>query len=114
MTLQYLTGVVLGILGGILTQFGQFLEKRTVNQVRKDSQAKGFFRRLVKSPVWVSGVIFGLGGGTGTDPDRAHFGLLHYFRPDSSKSQCRFLYAHRNHPDHCRRVPSWTEAGCSL
>jgi drug/metabolite transporter (DMT)-like permease len=64
MDLHYLTGMALGILGGILTQFGQLLEKRTVNQVRKDSQEKGFFRRLVKSPVWVSGVLFGLGGGT--------------------------------------------------
>jgi len=64
MNLHYLTGVALGIFGGILTQFGQLLEKRAVNQVRKDSLENGFFRRLVKSPVWVSGVIFGLGGGT--------------------------------------------------
>ena len=61
---HYLTGVALGILGGILTQFGQLLEKRVVNQVRTDSREKGFFRRLVKSPVWISGVVFGLGGGT--------------------------------------------------
>jgi len=64
MTLHYLIGVAFGIVGGILTQFGQLLEKRAVNQFRKDSAEKGFFRRLVKSPVWVSGVIFGLGGGT--------------------------------------------------
>ncbi len=64
MDLHYLTGVALGVLGGTLTQFGQLLEKRVVNQVRKDSQKKGFFRQLVKNPVWVSGVVFGLGGGT--------------------------------------------------
>jgi uncharacterized membrane protein len=64
MTLHYLTGVAFGVFGGILTQFGQLLEKRAVNQVRVDSRENGFFRRLVKSPVWVSGVIFGLGGGT--------------------------------------------------
>jgi len=64
MDLHYLSGVALGILGGILTQFGQLLEKRAVNQIRKDSLELGFFRRLVKNPVWISGVIFGLGGGT--------------------------------------------------
>ncbi len=64
MDLHYITGVVLGIFGGLLTQFGQLLEKRAVNQFRKDSQENGFFRRLIKSPVWLSGVFFGLGGGT--------------------------------------------------
>ena len=64
MDFHYITGVILGILGGCLTQFGQLLEKRAVNQYRIDSQENGFFRRLVKSPVWLSGVFFGLGGGT--------------------------------------------------
>jgi hypothetical protein len=64
MDLHYLSGVVLGIIGGVLTQFGQLLEKRAVNQFRKDSQEYGFFRRLIKSPIWLSGVFFGLGGGT--------------------------------------------------
>jgi drug/metabolite transporter (DMT)-like permease len=64
MDLHYLTGVALGIFGGILTQFGQLLEKRAVNKIRKDSHENGFFRRLVKSPIWLSGVVFGLGGGT--------------------------------------------------
>jgi drug/metabolite transporter (DMT)-like permease len=64
MNLHYFTGEALGIFGGILTQFGQLLEKRVVNQVRNYSQENDFLRRLVKSPIWVSGVIFGLGGGT--------------------------------------------------
>jgi len=64
MNLHYLTGVALGVFGGILTQFGQLLEKRVVNQVRIESQENDFLRRLLKSPIWVSGVIFGLGGGT--------------------------------------------------
>lgn len=64
MDFHYITGVILGIFGGCLTQFGQLLEKRAVNQYRIDSQENGFFRRLVKSPVWLSGVFFGLGGGT--------------------------------------------------
>ncbi|MGA7193424.1 MAG: hypothetical protein WBW94_07300 [Anaerolineales bacterium] len=64
MTFNYITGVALGILGGILTQFGQLLEKQAVNQVRIDSDEKSFIRRLFKNRTWVLGVIFGLGGGT--------------------------------------------------
>ena len=64
MDTRYLSGVALGVLGGILTQFGQLLEKWVVNQIRSDNLEKGFFRRLVKNPVWISGVFFGLGGGT--------------------------------------------------
>jgi drug/metabolite transporter (DMT)-like permease len=64
MNLHYLTGVAFGVIGGFLTQFGQLLEKRAVNQVQKDSHKNGFMRRLVKSPTWLSGAIFGLGGGT--------------------------------------------------
>jgi drug/metabolite transporter (DMT)-like permease len=64
MDLHYLAGVALGVLGGILTQLGQLLEKRAVNQFRADSLENGFFRRLIKSPTWLSGVFFGLGGGT--------------------------------------------------
>ena len=64
MTLNYIIGVTLGILGGILTQSGQLLEKLAVNQIRKDEPEKGFMRRLFKNPIWLLGVIFGLGGGT--------------------------------------------------
>lgn len=64
MSLDYITGVALGILGGILTQFGQLLEKQAVNRVRIDSEARGFMRRLFKNRIWVLGVVFGLGGGT--------------------------------------------------
>ena len=64
MTLNYILGVTLGILGGILTQFGQLLEKQAVNQVRIDNAEKDFMRRLFRNRTWVLGVIFGLGGGT--------------------------------------------------
>jgi len=63
-TLHYITGVSLGILGGILTQFGQLLEKQAVNQVRVDGAEKDFMRKLFRNRTWVLGVIFGLGGGT--------------------------------------------------
>jgi drug/metabolite transporter (DMT)-like permease len=64
MNLHYLSEVALGILGGILTQIGQLLEKRAVNQFRKDSRENGFFRRFVTTPIWLTGELFGLGGGT--------------------------------------------------
>lgn len=63
MTTRYLLGVAFGILGGILTQAGQLLEKRAVNTVRKTGQ-EGFIRRLIQNPVWAFGFVFGIGGGT--------------------------------------------------
>jgi drug/metabolite transporter (DMT)-like permease len=62
--LHYIAGVALGILGGILTQFGQLLEKQAVNQVRIDRDEKGFIRKLFKNRIWVLGVLVGLCGGT--------------------------------------------------
>jgi drug/metabolite transporter (DMT)-like permease len=63
-TLQYIIGVMLGILGGILTQFGQLLEKQAVNRIRIDTDERDFLRRLFRNRTWVLGVLFGLGGGT--------------------------------------------------
>jgi hypothetical protein len=63
MVTRYLLGVTFGILGGILTQGGQLLEKKAVNEVRLESQG-GYFRRLIRKPLWVSGFVFGIGGGT--------------------------------------------------
>jgi hypothetical protein len=63
MMLHYLVGVAFGILGGILTQGGQLLEKKAVNTVRNESQER-YLRRLVRNPIWICGFIFGIGGGT--------------------------------------------------
>jgi drug/metabolite transporter (DMT)-like permease len=63
MTLHYLIGVVSGILGGILTQFGSLLEKWAVNRIRQENAEKGFMRRLIRNPIWLFGVVIGLGGG---------------------------------------------------
>ena len=64
MNIHYITGVVLGIVGGIFTQGGQLLEKKAVNEVRRDHPEKGFMRSLFKSPTWVVGFFVGLGLGT--------------------------------------------------
>jgi uncharacterized membrane protein len=63
MGIHYLIGVACGILGGVLTQLGQLLEKWVVNRIGKDHHQKGFMRRLITNPVWLTGVVVGLGGG---------------------------------------------------
>jgi hypothetical protein len=64
MDLHYITGVALGILGGFLTQGGQLLEKRAVNEIRLKNPDKGFIRSLVRHRVWMVGFFVGLGCGT--------------------------------------------------
>jgi len=64
MDMHYISGVALGILGGFLTQGGQLLEKKAVNEIRKSHPTHGFMRSLFKSPVWVTGFVVGLGLGT--------------------------------------------------
>jgi drug/metabolite transporter (DMT)-like permease len=63
MNAHYLFGVAFGILGGILTQAGQLLEKKAINVVRKASPDR-YLRRLVQNRLWVFGFTFGIGGGT--------------------------------------------------
>jgi drug/metabolite transporter (DMT)-like permease len=60
----YLAGILCGIIGGLLMQGGQLLQKKVVNDIRHEDPAKGFFRRLIRSPLWVFGYVVGLGGGT--------------------------------------------------
>ena len=64
MTAHYLTGVACGIVGGLLNQGGQLVQKKVVNDIRHENPRKGFMRRLLRSPLWVFGFVAGLGGGT--------------------------------------------------
>jgi hypothetical protein len=64
MTPHYLVGVVCGIIGGLLNQGGQLLQKKVVNDIRFDNPSQGFMRRLLRSPLWVGGFVIGLCGGT--------------------------------------------------
>ena len=59
---QYVIGVALGLLGGVLTQAGQLLQKKAVNDIFHAGQER-YFRRLIRHPVWLAGLIFGIGGG---------------------------------------------------
>jgi hypothetical protein len=64
MPTHYLIGVVCGIMGGLLNQGGQLLQKKVVNDIRHDDPGRGFMRRLLHSPVWLAGFFVGLCGGT--------------------------------------------------
>ena len=64
MTAHYLIGVACGIIGGFLNQGGQLLQKKVVNDIRHDDPGRGFVRRLLRSPLWLVGLVVGLGGGT--------------------------------------------------
>ena len=61
---HYLIGVLCGIIGGLLNQGGQLLQKKVVNDIREDDPGQGFMRRLLHSRLWVFGFVVGLGGGT--------------------------------------------------
>ncbi len=63
MTLQYVSGVAMGIFGGILTQVGLLLEKKAVNKLPARKKKNGFMRHLLKNPLWLSGLVVGQGGG---------------------------------------------------
>ena len=64
MTAHYLIGVACGVMGGLLNQGGQLLQKKVVNDIRYDDPGRGFMRRLLRSPMWMFGMVIGLGGGT--------------------------------------------------
>lgn len=54
----YLIGVLLAILTGVVTNFGTVLQKKVVNDLREDSK---FMRSLIKRPLWLMGLVMGLG-----------------------------------------------------
>jgi drug/metabolite transporter (DMT)-like permease len=64
MNIHYIAGVACGIIGGLLNQGGQLLQKKVVNDIRHEDAGKGFMRRLLRSPLWMTGMVVGLGGGT--------------------------------------------------
>lgn len=57
----YWLGVFFAILSGILNNFGTVLQKKVVNDHREDEE---FLKNLVKNPLWLTGLIIGMGVGT--------------------------------------------------
>lgn len=57
----YWIGVSLAILSGMLNNFGTVLQKKVVNEFSGDSK---FMRNIIKKPLWILGLVFGLGIGS--------------------------------------------------
>lgn len=62
--MDFVIGVILSLLAGTITNFGFLFQKKGVNSIPLDQRGKGYIRRLVKKPVWVTGIVFqfALGG----------------------------------------------------
>jgi len=57
MTSFYLVGVIFAILGGIINMSGQIFQKKAINEIPKEERNKKFMRILLKSPIWITGII---------------------------------------------------------
>ena len=57
----YWIGVSLAILSGMLNNFGTVIQKKVVNEFSGDSK---FMRNIIKKPLWILGLILGLGIGS--------------------------------------------------
>ncbi len=63
---DYLLGVSLAILSGILFQSGALLQKKVVNEIPKRERDTRFMRTLLKRPLWISGFLIEFGAGATT------------------------------------------------
>jgi hypothetical protein len=79
---MYLWGVIFAVLAGLSNNIGLVLQKLTVNEVEgrvravgadstdtvtsgaADAEPAGFFARLLRRPLWVLGLVLGIGVGT--------------------------------------------------
>jgi len=57
MTSFYLVGVIFAILGGIINMSGQIFQKKAINEIPKEERDEKFMRTLLKSPIWITGII---------------------------------------------------------
>jgi hypothetical protein len=57
---DYWLWVLLAVVGGIISNVGVILQKKVVDRVRPKEREKRFFRQLIKSPMWILGVILGM------------------------------------------------------
>lgn len=53
---EYIIGIIIAIIDGILIQFGLVLQKKVVNKYRMEEKMG---KKLVKSPMWILGVVLG-------------------------------------------------------
>ena len=53
----YVVGVIFAILGGFTNMSGQILQKKAINDIPKEKRNKKFMRILLKSPLWIAGIV---------------------------------------------------------
>ena len=54
---DYILGVLFGILAGLLNFFGQVLEKKAINDTAPQRRKKGLVKSLVRNKTWLFGII---------------------------------------------------------
>ncbi len=60
---MYALGVILAVLSGIVHNSGMLLQKKAVNDVVAAGRPR-FYRSLLRHPVWLTGLLLGMGLGT--------------------------------------------------
>ncbi len=58
--LDYILGVSFGILSGVLSNFGNVLEKKAVISIPKEERDENFGKKLLKNPIWLTGFILAM------------------------------------------------------
>ena len=64
--MNYVLGVAVAILCGVVNNVGVLLQKKVVNDVPPEARGQGFLKRLLKHPLWLLGLFLQIGVGTAT------------------------------------------------
>ncbi len=66
-------GIIFALSAGIANNIGALLQKFAINKIPKEEREKGFFKRLLKDPYWIIGLLLILGA------SGALFSLAHVY-----------------------------------
>jgi drug/metabolite transporter (DMT)-like permease len=59
MSVQYLLGILLGLLAGVMIAMGSILQKTAVNRLVAERREGRFMGNLVRTPLWLAGLAIG-------------------------------------------------------
>lgn len=62
--IHYIIGTIFALLAGVSTYIGLAIEKKAVNKIPAENRSKGFLKTLLKSRLWVLGILIHIGLGT--------------------------------------------------
>lgn len=60
---NYILGVIFGLLNGILNFSGQVLQKKAINDTATEKKEQNLMKSLTKNPLWILGLVVMFGGG---------------------------------------------------